>query len=114
VSPSELFGAVTQEVGSLLGADLAGMIRYENDGTVTPEGTWAAAGPHSPVPDSWTTEPGDPATQVFETLRPARIDDWTEVPGPIAAFIREHLEVGSSVEARSSAKGACGAHWPST
>ena len=31
VPPSELFGAVTEEVGTLLGADLAGMLRYESD-----------------------------------------------------------------------------------
>ena len=97
VSPSELFSAVAEEVGSLLGADFAGMIRYETDGTVSPAATWAAMGEHPPVPDRWTIEPGDPATQVAETRRPARIDDWIGVPGPIAAFIREELGVGSSV-----------------
>jgi signal transduction histidine kinase len=97
VSPSELFGAVAEEVGSLLGADFAGMIRYENDRTVTPAATWAAVGRHPPVPDRWMTEAGDPSTQVFETRRPARIDDWADVPGPIAAFVREELGVGSSV-----------------
>ena len=97
VSPSELFGAVTEEVGALLGADFAAMIRYENDGTVTPTSTWTAAGRHPRVPDSWTTEAGDPATRVFETRRPARIDDWADVPVPIAAFIREELGVSSSV-----------------
>jgi PAS domain S-box-containing protein len=97
VSSSELFSAVADEVGSLLGADFAGMIRYETDGTVTPAATWAAVGEHPPVPDRWTIEPGDPATQVAETRQPARIDDWAGVPGPIAAFIREELGVGSSV-----------------
>jgi PAS domain S-box-containing protein len=97
VSPSELFGAVAEEVGSLLGADFAGMIRYENDGTVSPAATWAAVGRHPPVPDRWTTEAGDPATRVFETRRPARIDNWADVPGPIAAFIRDELGVCSSV-----------------
>jgi PAS domain S-box-containing protein len=105
VSPSDLFGAVAEEVGSLLGADFAGMIRYEDDGTVTPAATWAAAGRHPPVPDSWTTEPGDPVTQVFETRRPARIDDWVDVPGPIAAFVREELGVRSSVGSPIFAEG---------
>ena len=114
VSPSELFGAVAEEVGSLLGADFAGMIRYENDGTVTPAATWAAAGRHPPVPDSWTTEAGDPATQVFETRRPARIDDWADVPGPIAAFVRKSWGSARRSAARLSSRGACGAHWPST
>ncbi len=97
VSPSGLFDAVAGEVGSLLGADFAGMIRYENDGNVTPAASWAAAGRHPPVPDSWTTEASDLASQVFETRRPARIDDWADVPGPIAAFVREELDASSSV-----------------
>jgi PAS domain S-box-containing protein len=96
VPPRELFAAVTAEVGALLRADLAGMIRYEADGTVTPVATWAAAGEHPAVPDRWPTEKGDPATLVAETRRPARIETWDDVPGPIAAFIRE-LGITSSV-----------------
>jgi signal transduction histidine kinase len=34
---------------------------------------------------------------VAETRRPARVDDWTAVPGPTAAFIRDELHVRSSV-----------------
>ena len=96
VPPLELFAAVTAEVGALLRAELAGMIRYEADGTVTPVATWAAAGEHPAVPDRWPTEKGDPATLVAETRRPARIENWGDVPGPIAAFIRE-LGITSSV-----------------
>jgi PAS domain S-box-containing protein len=93
----ELFAAVAEEVGRLHGVDFAGMIRYELDGTVTPVAAWAAAGEHPRLPDRWTTEEGDPATLIAETRRAARIDDWSDVPGPIAAFIREHLAVTSSV-----------------
>ena len=89
VPPSELFDAVTQEVGRLLGADLAGMIRYESEDTVAPVAAWAVEGEHPALPDRWSTEEGDPATQISNTLRPARIDDWEGVPGPIAAFVRE-------------------------
>jgi signal transduction histidine kinase len=94
--PSELFGAVTQEVGTLLRADLAGMIRYETDSTVTPVAAWAAVGEHPDLPSRWPTEEGDPAMLIAQTRRPARIDDWDKVPGPIAAFIRE-LGISSSV-----------------
>jgi PAS domain S-box-containing protein len=96
VPSSELFGAVTGEVGRLLGADLAGMIRYETDDTVTPVATWAAVGEHPEVPNRWPTEEGDPAMRVAKTRRPARVDDWDAVPGPIAAFVRE-LGINSSV-----------------
>jgi signal transduction histidine kinase len=97
VPSDELFAAVAGEVGGLLGADLAGMIRYEPGDTVTPVATWAADGEHPPVPDRWATEEGDPTTMVAATRRPARVDDWTAVPGPIGAFIRDELHVRSSV-----------------
>ena len=97
VPRSELFGAVAEEVGRLLSAEFTRMLRYENDGTVSPVATWAAVGRHPPVPERWTTEAGDLPTQLAETCRPARIDDWTDVPGPIAVFVREQLGNGSSV-----------------
>ena len=34
---------------------------------------------------------------IAKTLRPARVDDWDGVPGPIAAFIRDELGISSSV-----------------
>ena len=96
VPQDELCGAVTEEVGRLLGADLSGMIRYEADATVTPVAAWAADGEHPALPDRWSTEDGDPTTLVAKTRRPARIDDWSDVPGPISAFIRD-IGISSSV-----------------
>src|SRR3954447_12877520 len=40
VPAAELFGGVAEEVGRLLDADLAGMIRFEEDGSVVPVATW--------------------------------------------------------------------------
>jgi PAS domain S-box-containing protein len=97
VRPSELFGAVTEEVGTLLGADLAGMLRYEGDEMVAPVAGWAAVGRHPDLPQRWPTEEGDQATLVAQTRRPVRIDDWADVPGPIAAFVRDELGIRSSV-----------------
>ena len=97
VPSGELFAAVAQEAGTLLGADFAGMIRYENEATVTAAAAWAATGELPPMPNRFQTEAGDPMTMVTETRRPARVDDWTVVPGPLAAFMRDELAVRSSV-----------------
>ena len=97
VPSRDLFGAVAREVGKLFGADFSGMLRYEDDASVTTVATWAAAGEHPPVPSRWDTEPGDPATIVAATREAARVDDWTSVPGAMAAVIRNELGVSSSV-----------------
>jgi GAF domain-containing protein len=60
VPPEEVFAAVTEEVGRLLGTDLAGMARYDSDDTVTVLATWAAEGEltraHPLVPGPWPLE----------------------------------------------------------
>jgi signal transduction histidine kinase len=97
----EVFAAVTGEVGLLLGGDLAGMARYESDDTVTVLATWAAedehGGAHPLVPGPWPLEGGDLASTVWRTGRPVRIDTYEGVAGPIAAFVRDELGIGSSV-----------------
>jgi len=98
VPSEEVFAAVTREAGQLLGAHLAGMGRYESDQTITVLAAWAAEGEQHPlVPGPWPLEGGDLASAVFQTGRPVRIDDYQGVPGPIAAFVRDELGVGSSV-----------------
>ena len=97
VLASELFGAVAHEVGTLFGADLSGMIRYEDDASVTTVATWAAVGEHPPVADRWTPEPGDPASTIARTRQTVRMDDWPSIDGPIAAHIRGELGVRSTV-----------------
>src|SRR4051812_13440043 len=92
---SELFDAVAREVGTLLGGDFAGLARFE-DGFAVGLGAWAAAGEHPPFPPRWRTEEGDPATAIEHAPAPTRWNDWTNVPGPIAAFFRE-IGVRSSV-----------------
>jgi signal transduction histidine kinase len=98
VPASELFGAVAEEVGRLLGTDLAGMIRYETDDTATPVATWAAVGEHPDVGGRWPLE-RDPGlvVAIARTRRPARIDDYEDSPGRIAAFARDVLGIRSSV-----------------
>ena len=94
--PDELFRTVTNEVGTLLAADFSGLARFE-EGAVVPLAEWAAEGQHPPVPDRWPMQPGDPVTAIAEARQAVRWDDWSQVSGPIAAFIREELGVRSTV-----------------
>jgi signal transduction histidine kinase len=95
--PEEVFAAVAEEVGRVLGAHLAGMARYESDNTVTVLATWAAEGEHPLVPGPWPLEGDDLASTISRTGRPVRIDDYRGVPGHIAAFVRDELGIGSSI-----------------
>jgi PAS domain S-box-containing protein len=97
VPPSELFDAVVEEVGTLLRTDLGGMIHYADDGTVTAVATWAAEGEHPPVEGRWSLEGDRLATTIARTRRPTREDDWEDVEGPIAEFVRTVLGIRSSV-----------------
>jgi GAF domain-containing protein len=101
VHPEAVFATVTEEVGRLLDTDLAGMASYESDDTVTVVATWAAEGEvtsaHPLVPGPWPLEGGDVASTISRTGRPVRIDDYEDVPGHIAAFVRDELGVRASV-----------------
>jgi signal transduction histidine kinase len=97
VPPSELFSAVAQEVGALFTADLAGMVRYESDDTLTVAAAWDSVGGHIEVDGRWPLDGGDLAPTILRTGRSAGIDDYEGVPGRIAAFVREQLGVTSSV-----------------
>jgi signal transduction histidine kinase len=96
VSPNELFRAVTEGAGSLLGADLAAMVRHETDDTLTVLATWAALGKHPQVPTRVPLEEGDLATRVWGQGRPVRIDGDDGLPAR-QAITREQLGIHSSV-----------------
>jgi signal transduction histidine kinase len=89
--PEEVFAAVTAEVGRVLSTDVAGMSRYDPDGAATVVGAWTSTGAALPVPGSTRLSPGgrNVTTLVFETGRPARIDDYADASGPAADLARE-------------------------
>jgi signal transduction histidine kinase len=96
VPPGELLRAVTQEVGTLLGADLAATARVEADETLTVLATWAATGEHPVVGTHWPLDEADLATMVLRTGQPARMDGGDGIHPRVAAT-REKLGVRSSV-----------------
>jgi GAF domain-containing protein len=85
-APEDVFAAVANEVGRLLSVDMANVCRYEPDGTVT---FVASAGERFPVGSRWPLRETNLATLVFETGRPARIDDYADATGSLAEGIRE-------------------------
>ncbi|MEA2295652.1 MAG: hypothetical protein QOE86_3291 [Solirubrobacteraceae bacterium] len=86
----EVFAAVTEEVGRLLGADHAALSRYESDRTLTYLAAWTGAGtPVPPVGTRVSIRGNNVSSLVFETRRPARIDSYADASGPLAPAIRE-------------------------
>ena len=88
VPPGDVFEAVSAEVAQLVGADGAGVTRYEPDDTFTALGGWTSSGGYSVAGRRFPLE-GSVSGLVFETRRPSRIDDFEGRPGEAAAAIRE-------------------------
>jgi signal transduction histidine kinase len=112
VPEGELFGAVIEEVGRLFGADVAGMIRYEPDLTVTPVAAWGAVSEHPAWPDPWPNNEVDPATLIAKTRRAVRID-WSDATGTIATLHRDagiRSSVGSPILVDGRLWGALAVH----
>jgi PAS domain S-box-containing protein len=97
--PSEVFHLVTEEVGRLLGAHTANMVRFDGEGWLTVVGGWNEPGARSvPVGDSMQLDGDTVAAKVWRTGRPARVDSYEETPGKIAELLRE-LGLRSAVAA---------------
>jgi signal transduction histidine kinase len=101
--PEEVFAAVTAEVGRLLDADVTALARYDPGRAMTYVALWTATG------GDW--EGGrkplggkNVSTLVFQTGRPARIDDFSRAAGPIADVVHE-LGIRSAVGAPVSVEG---------
>ena len=93
--PQEVFAAVANEVGRVLSVDVANVIRYESDNMVT---LMASAGNRIPVGSRWPLWGTSLAPIVLETGRPARVDNYAHVTGPLADDLREaRLGIRSAV-----------------
>jgi PAS domain S-box-containing protein len=89
VPSSELFAAVGEEIGRLLGADLAAVFRYESDGRITSAAGWAAAAePAIEVGRRWRLDEMGLSAPVVSTRREefgrrARFGTHSSVASPI-------------------------------
>jgi signal transduction histidine kinase len=91
--PEEVFGAVTTEIGEVLSADFTMMSRYDGDGG---DGAATAVGMWSRTDAPWPLAIGDRmslggrnlSTLIFQTGRPARIDDYDDSSGEFGRAAR--------------------------
>jgi signal transduction histidine kinase len=109
--PAEVLTAVTGEAGRLLHAGHATMGRYDPDGTLTVVAAWDSTGIGIPVGSRWTSDRQALHTMIFQAGRPARIDDYTEIPGPVGEAVRElgiRAAVGGPVSVEGRLWGSLG------
>jgi signal transduction histidine kinase/uncharacterized protein len=74
--PAEVFAAVAEELGRLFAVDATGVVRYDDDGTVTSVGSWNSLGQPSEAGTTTTLGGENVSTLVFESRRPARVDRY--------------------------------------
>jgi PAS domain S-box-containing protein len=85
-TPAEVFAAVAREVGLVLRLPLAGMFRYEADGTATAIG---AMGDHPFQPGTtWSLDGPSMTAVVRRTGRTTRVEDYGQIPGTIGEASR--------------------------
>jgi signal transduction histidine kinase len=88
-APEALFAAVAEEAGRVLDVEFAFMHRYGPGRLATAVGVWSSFGAVFPVGTQWSLGGRNVATLVFQTHRPARIDDHIIASGPPAEAVRE-------------------------
>jgi PAS domain S-box-containing protein len=103
-SPAEVFAAVAEGVGELLGVPAISMIRFDGDRTAIK----VAGSGKSPFPAGtrWALDEPSVMAAVAKTGRPARIEDYAAIPGRQAEHIsatgiRSAVGVPIIVEGRS-------------
>ena len=91
VPPEEVFAAVTEEVGRAFAADFTGMSRYNGDGTATVAGQWTRTDGRSPmeIGERFDLGGANVTTQVSQTERPARVDNYGDASGVWADAARQ-------------------------
>ena len=88
-SPEEVFAAVTAEAGQFLGTQHAVMCRYDRDGGISVVAAWSEADPAVPVGKRMNPGGDNVHTLVFQSGRPARIDDYDETSDAASDIARK-------------------------
>lgn len=72
--PQSVFDLVCEEAVRLIGASSGGLVRFEEDRSVTPVGAWSNAGAPPTFPPGESLDGDGMAAQVASTGRPARVE----------------------------------------
>ena len=86
--PGEVFGAVAEELGRLLGAKSTVLYRCEDDETATLVGNWGELAGPDPSGRRFALGGNNVASLVVRTARPARIDDYADATGAIGTTFK--------------------------
>jgi signal transduction histidine kinase len=87
VRPDEIFAAVSDEVGHLVGTDSATVIKFDDDGEgIIHVGVASKMSEAFPLGAHWKFTDGMASAEVYRTGRSARggARDWSKVEGPVA------------------------------
>ncbi|MFL5756322.1 MAG: GAF domain-containing protein, partial [Chloroflexota bacterium] len=86
----DVFAAIAREVGHVLGLPVVLVWRYDvGQTTATVIGAWGEVPHPFQAGTRWPLDGPMVLAQVLKTGRPARIDDYSELPGTIAAAVRK-------------------------
>jgi signal transduction histidine kinase len=85
--PEEMFAAVTEEACRLLSVEYVALGRYEPERAFTVAAWSGEFVP--PAGGRWSLGGKNVATLVFETSRPAQVDNYADASGPIGVAVRE-------------------------
>ncbi|MFG2043755.1 HAMP domain-containing protein [Dactylosporangium sp. NPDC048998] len=88
--PAEVMQAVASELGGLIGTPSVRIVRYEPDGSGFIVAAWGEVDLEMPPGTRISLDGLNAAALVRQTGRPARMDDYANAPGPLAAHLREH------------------------
>jgi PAS domain S-box-containing protein len=87
VPRSEVFDAIAEEIGRLLGAEEVRMLRFDSDGSAVVVGS-AGRRDAFPLGSHLHLEGDSVAARVLRTGRPERMDDYRAAAGPLAESAR--------------------------
>jgi signal transduction histidine kinase len=108
-SPDQVFTAVTEAVGPLLGADLAAMHVFAGDGNATTIAGWSTDGRMIPIGTSLPLDGDSAVARVSRAGTPARMDTYLDVEGEtadVARGLRLRSTVGAPIVVEGKLWGA--------